>query len=198
MDSQNVNKILVFGGSFNPITVGHNSIVSTLQKAYPGLPIWIMPSGDRRDKSIEADFVHRSNMVKLFLKEFGLENNVSVNEIENTYGPPTSTIETLELLFASGLPIKTEFLWVCGSDSFNSLTNWYQYERLKEMVTWVVLDRPGIKITHAEKKMDIIPQIIEPVQISSSEIRENLHDALFCKKYVGEAVYDYIRTNNLY
>ena len=92
------NPIILFGGSFNPPTIGHALACQLLLESFPTIPIWVVPSGDRRDKTISTEYSHRFEMCKEMIEEYFQSQNIKAISIENEYPAPTSTFSTLNIL----------------------------------------------------------------------------------------------------
>ena len=94
-------KVAIFGGSFNPPHIGHMKVVELVRESFPCDEIWLMPSGNRRDKKMAVADNHRIEFAKMMAKELqqSFENQnsplirVSTDEINNP--SLTATIDTL-------------------------------------------------------------------------------------------------------
>lgn len=75
--------IALYGGSFDPITMGH--LISIVEALICGLcdQLWVIPSGDgRRDKDAKTSSVDRFEMCKLGVQN-ALEDLVSIIQVES-------------------------------------------------------------------------------------------------------------------
>lgn len=178
-------KICIFGSSFNPPHIAHMQIVEGL-KTMNFDQILIVPTGNPNHKKIEITTDQRLALINEFVQICDVD--VSFHEIENKFA---YTVESLEFLnFDSGV----EIYFAIGSDSVNSLPSWDYYERLKEMVTFVVIKRPGIEIDQRVlKQINYVELEIETADISSSQLRANLDRA-----YIPKSIYNIICEKQLY
>jgi len=196
-----MKKIALFGGSFNPPHIGHRKIIELVRDSFSCDEIWLMPSGDRRDKIISLDSKHRKHMAELFAKEIEQEGkpriSVSVHELEKIN--KTATIETLQELAL--LHPEHEFHMIVSSELVPLIKKtWVRGEELFDTAHFILVERPGSS-KFSEMELPPLSTILIPItsipQISSTEVREitiesNLRIA------IGDVVADYIIKNKLY
>lgn len=178
-------KICIFGSSFNPPHIAHVQIVEGL-KQLEFDQILVVPTGNPNHKKIEIDTADRILLVREFAKILDVE--VSFHEIEHEFA---YTIQSLDYL---NFDSDQQIYFAIGSDSVNSLPTWDYFERLKTMVTFVVIKRPGIELD--QQVLDQIEYIeleIKTADISSSQLRSNLDS-----KYIPDSIYEIICEKNLY
>lgn len=178
-------KICIFGSSFNPPHIGHLQIVAGL-KQMDFDQILIVPTGNPNHKKINITTEDRLALISEFSNLCNVE--VSLHEIENQF---EYTVESLEYLnFNSDV----EIYFAIGSDSVNSLPTWDKFDRLKQMVTFVVVNRPGIPMSD-----EVLQQIkyvyldIETTDVSSSQLRKQINPNM-----IPPEVYKIIAERNLY
>ena len=104
-----------------------------------------------------------------------------------------------------------------GSDSFLGIKTWYEYAKLLEEVNFVVLERPGyslendISIRHIleHRKVNDISELkgtvgkifilkIDPVELTSTEIRDSIRKNEDVSSLLNQDVYQLIKNKNLY
>jgi nicotinate-nucleotide adenylyltransferase len=194
-------KIAIFGGSFNPPHIGHKKIIEIIQKYFPCDEIWLLPSGQRKDKVINARNTDRVALLDLLIKELEKESGpkIRISETEINKDKATSTIETLEEL-EKEYP-NNEFHFVISTELVPDIkTFWVKGEEIFERANFIIIERPGyMRIEEIElpphstviKQLEVIPQI------SSTKIREiNNPNDLY--EWLDTKLADYIINNNLY
>jgi|GEM_PF-53205 len=154
-------KLALFGGSFDPVHLGHDSIV---KMALSGLDIdklIIMPTFISPFKS---EFSAPPELRLKWIREIwgGLEK-VEISDYEINLARPVPTIETVKYLYEK---FKIEkFYLIIGADHLATLDKWHGYEELKNLVQFVIAKRNHIEIPQNLQKMDV------HVDVSSSQIR---------------------------
>lgn len=182
------SKILIFGGTFNPIHYGHLNILNCAQeKINPNLTI-IIPTGNTSYKDkYPIDSLDRLNMLKIAFSEYEnlIISNLEIQNKSNSY-----TFDTISELKKQYL--NADFYLLIGSDQWNDLSNWYKYDELAKEVTFVVAKRDDYEL---KTYSDFQPIILnnQVLDISSTKLRT------FVKKYeIPYSVLEYINNNGLY
>ena len=197
-----MERIGIYGGTFNPPHVGHIRGASYAMDALKMEKLLLIPSCISPHKALPANSptpAQRAEMVELAKCE-GME----VCNIELTRGGTSFTYETVETL-VDQYPHK-ELLLLMGTDMFLSFLTWKEPQRIMNKASLGVMYRgdknemPQI----AEQKlllegMGATVYLIEnPVTaISSTQLRRML---IFrcAAPFLPEGVEDYIRSRNLY
>ena len=198
-----MKRIGIYGGTFNPPHLGHFRVAQTAFSALSLDALYVIPAYMAPNKQGVPciDGEHRLQMLRIC---FGDAPQVTVSDCELQRGGVSYTVETVEQLQKEHPD--AELFLLLGTDSFLSFRNWYQWERLAQMVTLTVFAR-GQKREQAEileqkakleeKGAKIHITEHEIVQISSSDIRRML--AFRCADdYLHPKVAAYIQWNGLY
>lgn len=129
----------IFGGTFDPLHVGHLVAAVEARRALGLDRVLLVPAGDPWQKhgAVSAPAADRLAMVEAAVEGIdGLE--VSRIEVERT--GPSYTADTLEAL---SRPCRTLYL-VVGADVAATLHTWVGVERIPALATLVVVDRAGV------------------------------------------------------
>jgi nicotinate (nicotinamide) nucleotide adenylyltransferase len=103
----------VFGGSFNPIHLGHALLAITVQQTTRVDQVVLVPVYKHAVKTDLLPFSDRVNMCRLAVAAFG--SDVTVSTIEEEVGESNGAmLRALKLQY----PADTKFLWICGDDFF--------------------------------------------------------------------------------
>ncbi len=185
----------LFFGSFNPIHIGHTAIANYIIE-FGGLDkLWfvISPHNPFKDKANLIDDHLRLEMVNRAIKD---DPRFSASDVEFSLPKPSYTINTLNKL--KELYPNNRFTLIIGSDNYDSLHKWKDYNKIAEEYEFMVYPRPGFdcKQINLKGKFSIInaPQI----EISSSFIRESIAAGKDIKYFLNTEVYMYIKELNLY
>lgn len=195
-------KIGLFGGSFNPIHIGHLLVAERAIETLKLDKLIIVPAAQNPFKRTEglAPGEHRLQMAKLAI--MGM-SKAEVWDYEVKKGKKSYTIDTVQQLQKNNKAIygKTcQIFLIVGSDAFNSLPRWHEANKLKKLVTFALAERPGYNTDDGAGSVFATPIKIDVpnINISASDIRQRLKDCRSVKFLVPDAVGHYIRQNKLY
>lgn len=151
-------KIAFFGGSFDPVHVGHIEIAKTLIVEF-GLDVFVFVPAFHAPHKREfepASPFHRFAM--LALATDGLEDvGISTIELEDPDRP--YTIETMEKVMTN-FP-DTEIFFVVGSDSWMDITSWRLWEEVLTATNIIVVTRPGFEIGFSHVTDEVRERIVD-------------------------------------
>ena len=196
-------RILVFGGTFNPVHNGHVQMLKKAQEVIsPDLTL-VIPTFLPPHKSVSDDFLSsgdRFNMCKLAFDGFA---NTEVSDIEIEAKVKSYSVITFSKLHK--IYPDAEFVMLCGADMFLTLKTWYKYDELIKLTAFCALPRK-VGATELNDYAKIVEQdggkciiIDETVtDISSTEIRRMIIDNIDVSDFVPEKVCEYIENNNLF
>ncbi|MDF7800506.1 nicotinate-nucleotide adenylyltransferase [Pontiellaceae bacterium B1224] len=201
-----VRRIGIFGGSFDPIHLGHLVIAQdAVEKLELSEVIFIPAAIPPHKQHLQQSAVeHRLNMLNLALET---DLRFSVSEIELQRGGVSYTFDTICDLKSEYS--NSELLLIVGSDTLVDLHNWYNVDELLELCEVASFMRPGesdlMKIREkvqlsARHKDRVLQHAFEShmVGISSSEIRMRVAEGLGIKYLVPPEVEMYIFEHGLY
>ena len=140
----NLAKIAIYGGTFDPIHIGHLHVIKELISNQTIDRILLIPAGQPRlrEKEPVATAAQRREMCQLALKDLPKEiaAKVEVNPIEILRSGPSYTIDTVEAV-AQSYP-NDQILVILGTDAFSKISDWHRSAELQDMVDFIVIDRP--------------------------------------------------------
>jgi nicotinate-nucleotide adenylyltransferase len=197
-------KIGIFGGTFDPVHLGH-LIIAEEALALLGLDeVLFIPAGQpwfKSDRNI-TDGRHRMAMVELAIASNPCFRAL---DMEIKRPGPTYTVDTLkELRQLSG--VGAEFLVILGLDSLREVSRWHEPQRILEMTTLVGMSRPGYQ-GFDPRSLDAIAsgasckvKLLEGplIGISGTDLRRRIAEGRSIKYRVPEAVEAYIYEHGLY
>ncbi|EYE88477.1 hypothetical protein Q428_07795 [Fervidicella metallireducens AeB] len=198
-----MDNIAIFGGTFNPIHLGHLILAQEVQQSLNLRKIIFMPSGNPPHKDFN-DMVtseHRFNMVKLAIdgnKYFEI-SDIEVNRFGKSY-----TYDTLIQL--KNIYDFKNIKFIVGFDALKDMVTWKNIKEVFKLADFVVVNRGGLE-NHFEEiiqensilslgnfEMIKIPSI----EISSTMIRRRIAEKKSIKYLVPDNVIDYIYDHGLY
>ena len=189
-------KVGIFGGSFNPIHVGHAIIASHVIQHSDLDQIWLMvaPLNPLKEPNAHNNDINRLRMTELVTREIeGLETSA----FEFTLPRPSYTINTLHAL-QEKFP-QHELSLIIGADNWAVFKKWKDWEEIIAHHDILIYPRLGYDVTISEKYAHRVKLTDAPIiEISSTQIREGLANGEDMRFYVPDNVYKYIIANHLY
>ena len=193
-------KLCVFQGTFNPIHNAHLAMARYVRNAYDYESILFIPAYKPPHKEIDDDLAnHRFQMVKLAVTG---ENSFGISNIEFQNEKFSYTTITIQELYKR-YKIDGKIGFIIGFDAFREITEWYEPDTLKELVHFIVfrrnetLDKDRLALLHYKGYKFSIAEM-NPINISSTEIREKIAENKSTSGLLPPIVLEYIRENGLY
>ena len=200
-------KIALFGGTFDPIHLGHTTVAADALKRIGAEKIIFIPAKRSPLKGFlpRASDNHRLNMLTLAIAD---EKNFQVSNYELKRPAPSYTLETIQK-FQADYGSETSIHWLIGADGVDDLMYWYKITELIDTCNLTTMYRAGCKPPDFAKFEEIWGrQRIEKLQrniiqtplvdISSTEIRDLIAKNGDFPKMLHPAVAEYINKNGLY
>ncbi len=135
-------RVGVFGGTFDPIHLGHLRAAEE-SREYFGLDVVLfIPSATppHRDIQLVSAAEHRLEMVRMAVEDTPA---FKPSDLECRRTGASYSVETLRLLRQEEGG-RADFYFLLGQDAFAEIETWRHYEELFELSHWVVLERPGV------------------------------------------------------
>lgn len=191
-------KLCVLQGTFNPIHNAHLKMAQYIIDNYKFDKILFIPAHIPPHKACDKNLsIHRLNMVKLAVKD---NPNFEVSDIEYKRSGKSYTYLTISELYKK-YKITDKINFVIGTDAFEHIESWFEADKLKKLVDFIVFMREDnfkeIKFKNLEgytykiAKMDF-------VDISSTIIREKFKKGEDTSDLIPKNVEEYIKENDLY
>lgn len=139
-------KVGLYFGSFNPIHIGHLIISEYVYNNTAVEQVWFVLSPQN---PLKASTALLRAYDRLHLVKLAIEDNpvLQVSDVEFKLPLPSYTIDTLTYL-SEKYP-QHQFVIIMGSDSFQNIRNWKNFELLLREYEVIIYERPGFKIDSA-------------------------------------------------
>jgi nicotinate-nucleotide adenylyltransferase len=186
-------RIGVFGGSFDPIHLGHLIVAAEAARALDLSEIRLIPVREHPFKQGQhaAGAEERLAMVRLAVAG---DPRFVVDERECRRPGPSYTVDTLRAL-RTEMPTAELFL-LLGSDSAQQLSAWRDAQAVRTLATVVELTRPGAE---SSRQAGVTRRLEMPaIDISATALRERVRRGESIRYFVPDAVAEYIATHGLY
>ncbi|MCR4793433.1 MAG: nicotinate (nicotinamide) nucleotide adenylyltransferase [Lachnospiraceae bacterium] len=204
-------KTAIFGGTFDPIHVGHIELLTNIYEEIRPDRIVIIPSGHPYMKE-EKGMLITSSEDRIGMLEAGLKSlnlPIEISRIETDKDTPSYSIDTVTELKAKDIETGSryadgDYYFLCGSDILFEIEKWHEYEKLLREVILTVTPRGEDDVNVIlEKKQKLKKKYGAKILISSFRgrvlsstlIRENPGEY---RDLIPEGVYEYITEHHLY
>lgn len=185
-------RIGLFGGTFDPIHIGHLLIVDRAIETLKLDRLLISPAAINPLKQLEDPPAPGEHRVMMALKAIGDLRNTEVSEFEIQRGGLSYTYDFVESIRK---PDDDIFL-ILGTDAYNSLDRWHRIHDLAFLTSFAVAKRPGCIINSNQYEKIAIP--VPDINLSATEIRNRVKNGLSIRYMVPRDVEDHIREYGLY
>lgn len=221
-----MNRIGLFGGTFNPIHLGHLRSAQEVLEAFDLQRILLIPSALPPHKQPEflASAADRLAMIRQATRG---HTGLSASSVEIKRPGPSYTIDTVRF-FKSKLPSATRLFLVVGLDAFLEIDSWKACRDLFRLTPFIVMIRPEAAAetdNQTFKRVETLLQAaispsygfrpapdriadahfqpvyfmnVTPLSISSTRIRAALRQGRSIRYLVPERVEAYIREKGIY
>jgi len=201
-------RIGLFGGTFNPIHIGHLIAAQSALEHFELAKVVFVPCAvpPHKDGGGLVDARHRLAMVQAAVED---DFRFEVSDVEVQRGGRSYTVDTASG-FREGYP-DAELCFIIGADTLSELRLWREIGRLLEMVRFVCLARPGTDVAGLQADpgriglpepwpTTLLADVVEGrlVDISSSDIRYRIAEGMSIRYLVPAAVEMYIAEHSLY
>lgn len=200
-----VKKIGFYGGTFNPIHLGHLNLLIELKEIHQLDEIWLCPTFISPFKTtiMPAPPMHRLEMVKLAASDLPY---VHVIEPEIQKKEVSFTIDTLTALSNENKQLGHQVLLhlLLGDDCLFSLSSWKNIHEI--IAEYPLLIGSRTRVPPSLQGLDAsLMQAIEKgltktqlMEISSTTIRNRIKHGLYAGHLLPSKVLDYINHHQLY
>ncbi len=218
-------QIGLFGGTFNPVHLGHLKVAQEVKQRFGLDLIQIIPSAipPHKNKEGMADAADRLEMARLAFKE---EDGFIISDVELRRKGPSYTVDTVRH-FKSLQPANTILYLIMGVDAFLEIDTWMSFKELFQLLPLIIISRfsKGSVVNPTKDDIDSVINMnicdkytfsksrqcyhhktnfpihilnISPINISSTNIRECIKNHVSIDSMVPTCVKEYIENKGLY
>lgn len=188
-------RIGLFGGSFNPVHLGHLLVARAAFEELDLTRVYFIPAARSPFKSKNELAPAQARLCMLRLALAG-ETMFEIDEQELERGEPSYTIATVRNY--AGRFSGARLYYLIGSDIVEQLPRWREAESLAELTEFVVVLRPGDAAPCLPPQYRIRAIRGFPFAVSSSQVRERVRTGRRIDWLTPPAVAEYIKNNRLY
>ena len=212
--SSDLNPVGFLGGTFDPVHNGHLRVALEFADFFKLSEIYLLPChqpAHRQAPSVSAE--QRKEMLELAVAE---AEPLHVDMREMNRSGPSYTVDTLAEV-RKEVGMKKPLYFAMGSDAFNTITSWKEWQKLFELANIVVMHRPGVQLNlqnkFLRKRLKLFPVdqsagyatsgnlyelTVSALDISSTQIRALIKQKKSLKFLLPIVVEGYIKQQQLY
>jgi nicotinate-nucleotide adenylyltransferase len=210
---KNKGRMGIFGGSFDPVHIGHLRFAELSREIFNLEKIIFIPAYNlpHTYKSNASDYNFRYKITK---KSISGNRYFEISDIESKREKKSWTIETLRIM--KEIYPEKELYFMMGSDSFEKIDTWKDWRTIISEYKLIIAVRPGMEIksiykilngfgleysefnilknSQANKEKNINILIANSlIQVSSSQIRELVKQGKSVRYLINDIIYEDIK-----
>jgi nicotinate-nucleotide adenylyltransferase len=219
-------RIGLFGGTFDPIHIGHLRAALDVKEGFNLDQIVLIPAA-RPPHKTQAEVTRASDRLKMVKLSAAGRSGFAVSDVELKRSGNSYTIDTI-CHFKRSLSKDIEIFFILGMDAFLEIDTWKSYQALLEQVSFIVMNRPVLDCRETSARWRILENFLKSkiseeytfsdtgsrfdhpkarpiyifdvtsLDISSTGIRELVKKGRSIEFMVPEKVERYIKTRGLY
>jgi nicotinate-nucleotide adenylyltransferase len=211
-------RIGIFGGTFNPLHMGHINALTTVHARMNLDKVMVVPAAQSPTKSpVEgASDEQRLEMLGRGLAEFS--EFIKIDEQEIKRGGVSYTVDTV-LAYSKSVAPENLFL-IIGVDQFEEFDKWKDFEKILTLANLIVVTRPKFSLPYSVEDLpEGLGKLVEAfdrsfialktertiefvrlndLDIAASDVRKRLRASLNVDRHLPIQVEQYIREQALY
>lgn len=196
-------RIGIFGGTFDPIHVGHLILAEEAHYQLKLDRVFLVPAGDpphKRDQML-SPVADRVRMCELATGDI---DYITVSRVDADRPGPHYTSDMVRLMRKQVAP-NAELFFLMGMDSLRDLPTWHEAAWLVENCRLVALARHDVELDWAKLEAElpgVLARVIildmPEIEIASHTLRERVRTNRPIRHQVPAEVEEYIYTHHLY
>jgi len=188
-------KLGLFGGSFDPVHLGHLLVAQAAMEELELTRLFIIPAAQSPFKLTN---VLTPATIRLRMLRLALAGTIwaEIDEQEISRGGISYTVDTVRD-YACRFS-QASLFYLIGADHITQLPKWREADELARLVEFVVIPRPGEKSATLPSPFRGRTLTGFPLGVSSSQIRTRVKSGLPIDWLVPAAVAEAVRNNRLY
>jgi nicotinate-nucleotide adenylyltransferase len=220
MDKKKKERAGLFGGTFDPVHLGHLRAAEEIREQLSLDMVYFIPAAipPHKNTTHTTPPAQRLDMLRLAVGE---NPRFDICDYELGKSTASYTVETLRHL--NGLNPDSDYYFMVGNELFGEIETWKEWRELFRLSNFAVITRPGYPdsneaklplalendFSYYKEKDDVKFYIdknfkliafsrIRGLEISSTEIRRCVNSGRSIKYLVPASVEEYILRNNIY
>ena len=197
-------RVGIFGGTFDPIHLGHLAVARSIQCSLGLDNVIFVPAGQPWLKA-DTPVSRVKDRVQMLRLALARRRASELSTIEADRPGPSYTVDTMETLQRQ-LGSSADLFFLLGSDALMDIAKWKEPQRLMKLCQLVSFARPGFGLPAMEALEAAVPGIsmrvvfaeVPQVNIRATDIRRRIAEGRCIQRLVPRAVERYILEHGLY
>jgi nicotinate-nucleotide adenylyltransferase len=188
-------KLGLFGGSFDPVTIGHLLVAQAAREELGLDKIFFILAAQSPFKP-ENKPAAANERFKLLRLALAGKPDFEIDDQEIRRGGISYTIDTVRD-YRCRFP-DAQLSYLIGADHVASLPKWREADALAKNINFIVIPRPGQIVSEVPPGFTVNFLRGFPFGVSSSQVRDRVRAGLTIENLVKPEVAEAIRNNRLY
>ncbi len=216
----------LFGGTFNPIHIGHLRAALEVKEGFGLDEVVLIPAAlpPHKVPGDVAEAADRLHMLNLALED---DSGIRISDVELKRAGPSYTIDTVEH-FKQLLSDQSQIYLIMGMDAFLEFDSWKSFDELLRRIPFIIISRPKSGFSSRESGRKTIERFLnskistdyafceskrcfrskemQPIytfqvtglDISSTRVRRLISEGRSIRHLVPPEVVEYINAKGLY
>ena len=196
-----------FGGSFDPIHLGHLHLAIELAEKHQLDEVFFCPTSQSPHKKESPPVASKEARRAMVTAAISPLPQFTLLDLEIQQSSYAYTIDTLRsmLKMDEQSKVKRDYFLLLGTDSLEQLHTWKEIDELLKLAPPLIGSRGHDHfIAPKEASKGVVKSIkngltpIPVIEISSTQIRERLQNGLYCGHLLPSKVWEYIQQHQFY
>lgn len=200
MDPQRLG---IFGGTFDPVHIGHLIVAEQCREAARLDRVLFMPAA-RPPHKLDEEITPFAQRVEMLSLAIAGQPAFAIDQREKDRAGPSFTVDTLTQIHEQHP--NTELFLIIGADTLHDFPGWYRPERILQLATLLVVDRPNDEgvarpVRNASDSGPLPPatRVDMPlIGVASTDIRNRMRSGRSIRFLTPRPVEIYIQEKGLY
>ncbi|MEU3455954.1 nicotinate-nucleotide adenylyltransferase [Micromonospora sp. NPDC006766] len=194
---EDIRRIGIMGGTFDPIHHGHLVAASEVADRFGLDEVVFVPTGQPWQK-VDEPVSSAEDRYLMTVIATASNPRFQVSRVDIDRGGPTYTVDTLRDLRAEYGP-KVQLFFITGADALERILSWKEVDRMFELAHFIGVTRPGFELSDRHLPADTVSLVQVPAMaISSTDCRARVSRGEPVWYLVPDGVVQYIAKRRLY
>jgi nicotinate-nucleotide adenylyltransferase len=189
-------RIGIFGGTFDPIHVGHLVAAVNVRYALSLDRLLLVVANQPWQKEGVRSITPAEDRLAMVEAAVGDVPGMEASRIEIDRGGPSYTVDTVEVVAAANKD--ASLFTVVGADVADVLHTWERVEVIARLSSLVVVNRPGSMLRAPLEGWRVVEVEVPALEVSSTDLRNRARDGRPLEYLVPEGAVRVIRSRGLY
>ncbi len=200
-----IKKVGFFGGTFDPIHLGHINLALEMLEIHGLDEVFFCPVSQSPHKAEDPPVASKEQRRAMVVAAIAPIPAFTFLDIEIQKTEPVYTIDSIRYLIKMDESKVKKYYLILGEDSFENFHLWKEFEELATLAPPLI----GARLSDSDLPSKKLPKTVSDIlkagltktrimAISATDIRSRLKKKMYCGHLLPDKVWDYINQNGLY